>query len=604
MQATKLTCPDCNATLQTAKPIPPGAKIKCPKCGSTFAVPAATNGSPSAVKPTNRIAATNPPSSLSKKSRPIPKADVDDDEDIDDRPRKKKKKFKSRKEAGSGAILWVTLGVVFVLLAGGGFLTYYLINSNSNSNVAKNTDTGAAGAPNPLAGNPGRPNRPPFDPSNPPNRPPFGPGNMPGRPPMQPPNFGGGNFNPLASIDFTTLDFGDLPTKQVSQFDAVKYLPASSAGVVGLDVGGLASNPTIAGLTEGPISQVLAQMGLPLENIDHVVVSAKANISKVAAEKNQRPVVIVIKTKAKYDQVKLRQATNASEELQIAGKTVYRINDKSTVFYLPSDRIIVASSFPENELPEVVNVKGDQAIIPADMLAMIGKLGQAHGWMVMGADALKADAASDSPDIPKELANAMGNARGAGLTIRLKGKQVTLAGSVFCEDGDASKKLVGGLQTMWSLMGNAVLEKVKTQIPNLAQLATDVQKTQFKSQGDLAQVTLDVNFASLAPLAKMSQSDWADLGSSLASMANQGGGGGGVAQNPGNGERRRPRLGGDDQPPPDAPGSGGSTDENAKEGFEVGNRLPEISGKDTDNKVFKLSDYRGKVVLLDFWGHW
>ncbi len=36
----------------------------------------------------------------------------------------------------------------------------------------------------------------------------------------------------------------------------------------------------------------------------------------------------------------------------------------------------------------------------------------------------------------------------------------------------------------------------------------------------------------------------------------------------------------------------------------VGKPAPEIEGEDIDGKGFKLSDYRGKVVLLDFWGHW
>jgi hypothetical protein len=36
----------------------------------------------------------------------------------------------------------------------------------------------------------------------------------------------------------------------------------------------------------------------------------------------------------------------------------------------------------------------------------------------------------------------------------------------------------------------------------------------------------------------------------------------------------------------------------------VGSPAPEIVGKDADGKAFKLSDYRGKVVLLDFWGNW
>jgi hypothetical protein len=38
--------------------------------------------------------------------------------------------------------------------------------------------------------------------------------------------------------------------------------------------------------------------------------------------------------------------------------------------------------------------------------------------------------------------------------------------------------------------------------------------------------------------------------------------------------------------------------------LQVGMIVPEIEGEDTDGKKFKLSDYRGKVVMLDFWGHW
>jgi thiol-disulfide isomerase/thioredoxin len=36
----------------------------------------------------------------------------------------------------------------------------------------------------------------------------------------------------------------------------------------------------------------------------------------------------------------------------------------------------------------------------------------------------------------------------------------------------------------------------------------------------------------------------------------------------------------------------------------IGNPAPQIDDEDIDGKQFKLSDYRGKVVLLDFWGHW
>src|SRR5262249_22167396 len=54
-------------------------------------------------------------------------------------------------------------------------------------------------------------------------------------------------------------------------------------------------------------------------------------------------------------------------------------------------------------------------------------------------------------------------------------------------------------------------------------------------------------------------------------------------------------------------GSGGTVREKARaELFQirhlaVGKEAPDIEGEDQDGQRFKLSNYRGKVVLLDFW---
>lgn len=42
----------------------------------------------------------------------------------------------------------------------------------------------------------------------------------------------------------------------------------------------------------------------------------------------------------------------------------------------------------------------------------------------------------------------------------------------------------------------------------------------------------------------------------------------------------------------------------ARRNLVVGKTVPEIECADTQGVTFKLSDYRGKVVLLDFWGNW
>jgi hypothetical protein len=36
----------------------------------------------------------------------------------------------------------------------------------------------------------------------------------------------------------------------------------------------------------------------------------------------------------------------------------------------------------------------------------------------------------------------------------------------------------------------------------------------------------------------------------------------------------------------------------------LGKQAPEIEGEDIDGKPMKLSDFKGKVVVLDFWGDW
>ena len=38
--------------------------------------------------------------------------------------------------------------------------------------------------------------------------------------------------------------------------------------------------------------------------------------------------------------------------------------------------------------------------------------------------------------------------------------------------------------------------------------------------------------------------------------------------------------------------------------LQIGMKVPEIEGEDLDGVAFRLSDYRGKVVMLDFWGEW
>ena len=87
----RITCPECETVLRPAKPIAPGKKVKCPKCGSTFEVPEASGDesseedgvtrAPAAIK--NKAGARAPaPKKVAKQpeKKPTPGADDDDDE--------------------------------------------------------------------------------------------------------------------------------------------------------------------------------------------------------------------------------------------------------------------------------------------------------------------------------------------------------------------------------------------------------------------------------------------------------------------------------------------------------------------------------------------
>jgi hypothetical protein len=95
MAASRLTCPECNATLKPAQPVPDGKKVKCPKCGVPFIAPGAAaavfelseeDAAPPAPKPKAKSA----PAKAKKAAKAAPQAPApaakkpaDDDDDDD-----------------------------------------------------------------------------------------------------------------------------------------------------------------------------------------------------------------------------------------------------------------------------------------------------------------------------------------------------------------------------------------------------------------------------------------------------------------------------------------------------------------------------------------
>jgi hypothetical protein len=81
MPVSKLNCPECDALLRPAKPLPAGKSVKCPKCGASFMVPGQAEeikkGKPSADRPKS----APPPKSPAAAATPPKKPAYDDDDD-------------------------------------------------------------------------------------------------------------------------------------------------------------------------------------------------------------------------------------------------------------------------------------------------------------------------------------------------------------------------------------------------------------------------------------------------------------------------------------------------------------------------------------------
>jgi predicted Zn finger-like uncharacterized protein len=194
MVPARLACPSCGAGLRFANPPAAGKKVKCPRCGQVFAVPA--RGSRTAAI---KAAAARP-------ARPSRPADEDED-DLDEQERRPvRKRSRKQKQVRSRTPLVVGLMLLGVAVLGAG-VTLALVfwpSGKKTEAVAANNPSRPAGsdapaAPGPPAQNPPGAGPGDFRPGRPAGRPPAPPAAQPPQPPAgQPAPPGPGQFRPPA----------------------------------------------------------------------------------------------------------------------------------------------------------------------------------------------------------------------------------------------------------------------------------------------------------------------------------------------------------------------------------------------------------------------
>jgi hypothetical protein len=112
-----VTCPGCRTTLKVRADLPPGKRIKCPKCARVFA-PVAEIVEEVTEEPLDEEQDERPRRRRRQNrdddnDEPERDDDVDHDEDVERRPRRKRGKARRR---SSTALLWTILGGVGALV--------------------------------------------------------------------------------------------------------------------------------------------------------------------------------------------------------------------------------------------------------------------------------------------------------------------------------------------------------------------------------------------------------------------------------------------------------------------------------------------------------
>jgi hypothetical protein len=501
MSVATFPCPQCKVVLKPTKPVPPGKKIKCPKCGHIFqtsATEAPAPASSAAPQPAKLPSAPfrmeepdeagwelieddEPEPPPIKKPPKATKAVVreeeepDDDRDQDDRPSRRRqttvkkrrrgeedededeededyedddyeddrpRRTKRKRKSAYGSLLKLYLiifGVCFLLLVGSaaGGLYWYL--------------------------NAGR-------------------------------NRGTGNEDPLAYV-----------------------LPDSSL-VMGLDVPALMKEPQLARRIEeqlnrqaGPdfFTNVKKETGLEMADL------CERTLFVSWREPANLPIprqiwTTILYSKTPFSQRKICKCLQDPKSEKIKGKTVYRTSQ--TTVFMPSDRILILTGLPDSQLEIMVGSDGSTLALTPELQSMVRNVEKHQGWLIAPMDARsKQDLEKGKEREPAEqrlVQQHLIKSHGAAAGLDISGGQGTFELELDYPDAASAKQAVTDLEQLWnrSLKGLDI-QMILNVLPKEAAafLKEIINSTKFSNDGVRARAVTQFSMQGLNSFLQNSQ---------------------------------------------------------------------------------------------------
>jgi hypothetical protein len=493
MPANSFHCPGCKVLLKSSTPVPPGKKIKCPKCGAVFGIKIKSGTGAATQDPPRPQAASSLPvaeplpdddnwevldedlSEEEEESGPVGvrrrRADEDLDEEQDeDLPRVRRRRSaagdvpaarrrrvdvdddledeepdddweeddeppRRRKPAGAGGnvvlvILIATLATVLAAAGGIGGTVWWYINRDKNRGTGK-----------------------------------------------------------------------ELP---------MAYIPADTDFVVGVDFAALMSHPAIVAKLEEAarrdvqgnfLEDCKKETGLEMQELfAHVIVAVHMDPTRVGAPPFH---TIIAQSSRPFNQNRVRDSAKEPRAHRLQGKTYFQVQEQGFNFlYMPSDRILVMSSLPEAQFQTLLSSNGTETSFSSTALDMVSNAEQKLAWLVAPVSARLKNGLAElgknpvaAQQVPPQVNEALAGSRAFGLWAEMNGDQLKCTFGVACADNDTAEKLVKAIQpTIAQAKGPGAVMAMAFLPRSIQSLAKEVTDSlAFSTRGHLAQMSFRVN---------------------------------------------------------------------------------------------------------------
>lgn len=454
-----------------------------------------------------------------------------------------------------------------------------------------------------------------------------------------------------SSNPFLNLNVGAWPVRGPRDLEGMRYLPERAEVVQFADFSSAHLAPELADWLTGlyltpdlpgmhPLRKLLEIQ--PPATLDYVLSAGRfGNVSAALSNPAQSGSATEYATTLFY----LRKAANQERIVKalkgepgpgVPGFTSYRLPSfnqgqvaQSAFLLFPEadDRIVIVAQSVKDDVTAVVGSSGS---MNTAMQNLLGSLEPNHFWMAMSLDSFRpllmlatsAAGANLPPEFASDLKpvlNEIPRARGIIVQARLQESVLRASLGLSFDSPGPAGTLSNSLASLWSNKLKPTLAGADAQ----SKVAGDVVKSlRFAVRGYGVHMSVQVTVPALAADYPM----MAEAIRSLPAMALRG-----ASNLPNPGAADFPSGAGTDtnsapgaastssaNPEPMAPAAAGSgsspstsglvgrslSNPNAPFGVEVGLRAPDIEGTDAEGKPIRLSQFKGKIIALDFWGYW